>query len=504
VSPAFKLLWLPIVAGLLLFCCFPTVNQGYLAWIALVPLVAYVSFSAGVRQAFLGGFVTGAVEFFGLLIWIPKVLSQYGGISEFLSWVLYGLMVALQASYAGIACAWTRACMKRAGPTALLAFPMAWVALEYARNFAIFDGFPWLHVGYTQTEYASLVQIADVTGVYGVSFVIVAINTSIVWVLLRRRAGALVPLLGSALLVAGIAGYGYHAQNRWSKLQPDARVAMLQGNLSYDEPEAVLASKFQHGYIQMASRIPPSSVDLVVLPESPSPLTFQYDLAYRQTIQDLARRFRYGAIFNNISFADTHSEQRYFNSAYFVDGQGREAGRYDKIHLVPFGEYIPWSRIFFFTEAVTKDVGAFSAGNDYQVVNLGGHPLNAVICFEIVFPNLVREFVRRGSQLIVNLTNDGWFGDTAAPHQHLAMARWRAVENRRFLIRAANTGISAVIEPTGRVQVQTGLRREEVCLGKFLFLAAPTFYSRHGDWLAIGCAIITCILLISGFRPRKR
>jgi apolipoprotein N-acyltransferase len=278
---------------------------------------------------------------------------------------------------------------------------------------------------------------------------------------------------------------------------------MLQGNLSFDEPEGVLASKFQHGYVRMASQIPASSADLLVLPESPSPLTFQYDMAYRQTIQDLARRFRYGVIFNNISFADGHGERRYFNSAYFVDGEGREAGRYDKIHLVPFGEYIPWSRIFFFTETVTKDVGAFSAGNAFQIVNMGGHPLNAVICFEIVFPDLVREFIRNGSQLIVNLTNDGWFGDTAAPHQHLAMARWRAVENRRFLIRAANTGISAVVEPTGRIQVRTGLFREEVCVGNFAFLSAPTFYSRHGDLLAIGCAIIMCILLILGLRPRR-
>ena len=134
---------------------------------------------------------------------------------------------------------------------------------------------------------------------------------------------------------------------------------------------------------------------------------------------------------------------------------------------------------------------------------MGGHPVNAVICFEIVFPNLVREFIRQGSELIVNLTNDGWYGDTAAPHQHLAMSRWRAVENRRYLIRAANTGISAVVEPTGRIQVRTAILREEVCVGNFAFIAEPTFYSRHGDLFAIGCAIIMCLLLVLGFRPRR-
>jgi apolipoprotein N-acyltransferase len=501
--PAFKLLWLPAVAGLLLFCSFPTINQGYLAWVGLVPLVVYLFLSSGPGPAFLGGFVTGSVQFFGLLIWIPPVLAHYGGIPVVLAWVLYGLMVAMQGGYAGIACALTRLGMKRAGNVFLLVFPPAWVALEYVRNFIIFEGFPWLQVGYSQTEYLPLIQISDLTGVYGVSFVILWINTSIAWVILRfRTRTAFVPILTGVVLVAGTIAYGHQAQRRWANLTPTARAALLQGNLSFDEPDNVLAWKFQHGYTKMAAQVSASKVDLLVIPESPSPLTFQYHTAYRKTIQDLARQFRYGVIFNNISFDNGQSATRYFNSAYFLDGQGREMGRYDKIHLVPFGEYIPWSRFFFFAETVTKDVSAFTPGTAYRIVPMDGHAVNAVICFEIVFPNLVREFIRQGSELIVNLTNDGWYGDSAAPHQHLAMARWRAVENRRYLIRAANTGVSAVVEPTGRVQVKTAILREEVCVGNFAFIADPTFYSRHGDSFAIGCAIIMCLLLVLGFRPR--
>jgi apolipoprotein N-acyltransferase len=501
---ALKLLWLPAVSGLLLFCSFPTINQGYLAWVGLVPLITYLFFSSGPGPAFLGGFVTGSVQFFGLLIWIPAVLAHYGGIPVVLAWVLYGLMVAMQACYAGIACALTRVCMKRAGDVFLLAFPAAWVALEYVRNFVIFEGFPWLQVGYSQTEYLPLIQISDLTGVYGVSFVILWINTGIAWAILRfGRKSAFVPILAGAILVAGTIAYGHQALGRWANSTLGARAALLQGNLSFDEPDNVLSWKFQHGYAKMAAQVSASKVDLLVIPESPSPLTFQYDTAYRQTIQDLARQFRYGVIFNNISFADGQSASRYFNSAYFLDGQGIEAGRYDKIHLVPFGEYIPWSRVFFFAETVTKDVSAFTPGTTYRIVHMGGHPVNAVICFEIVFPNLVREFIRQGSELIVNLTNDGWYGDTAAPHQHLAMSRWRSVENRRYLIRAANTGISAFVEPTGRIQVRTGILREEVCVGNFAFIAEPTFYSRHGDLFAIGCAIIMCLSLALGFRPRR-
>jgi apolipoprotein N-acyltransferase len=217
-------------------------------------------------------------------------------------------------------------------------------------------------------------------------------------------------------------------------------------------------------------------------------------------MQQLARRCSLGLIFNNI--ADTHAggQTRYYNSAYFLDHEGKEVARYDKIHLVPFGEYIPLRRLFFFAESVTQDVQDFSPGERAVIARLNGHPVNASVCFEAVFPDLTRRFVRDGSQLIVNLTNDAWYGRTGAPFQHLAMARWRAVENRRFFLRAANSGISAVVKPTGGLQAVTNLYREEICVGLFAFSDFQTLYTRWGDLFILICAIIMSLLVILCYR----
>jgi apolipoprotein N-acyltransferase len=220
-------------------------------------------------------------------------------------------------------------------------------------------------------------------------------------------------------------------------------------------------------------------------------VSFQYDSTYRRIMTKLAARYSLGLIFNNIRTEEAGDNTRYFNSAYFLDSYGALTGIYDKIHLVPFGEYIPLKRLFAFVETISKDVGSFYPGRNDQVLKIGNHPANAIICFEAVFPDLVRRSVRKGSQLIVNLTNDGWYGDSAAPYQHLAIARLRAVESRRYLLRATNSGISAIIGPSGRIQASTGLLREDICKGRFAFIAHKTLYTRYGNFFVFLCAIIS-------------
>jgi apolipoprotein N-acyltransferase len=288
--------------------------------------------------------------------------------------------------------------------------------------------------------------------------------------------------------------YGSVSLRKWEKIRPEYEAAMLQGNLGIEEPEQVLIDKFKNGYARMADRLGPPQVDLLLLPESPSPVAFQYDPAYSRVLEKLARRYALGLVFNNIRYLETAGD--YYNSAYFLDGDGNRTGTYDKIHLVPFGEYIPLKRILSFAETITKDVGGFSPGKNYLVVRMRGRPASAMICFEAVFPGLVRRFVQNGSQLIINLTNDRWYGDSSAPYQHLAIARWRAVENRRYLLRAANSGITALIEPTGRIQSSAGLLQEAVCRGRFAFLAGVTPYTRYGDVFVFLCAIIIGSLLV--------
>jgi apolipoprotein N-acyltransferase len=255
----------------------------------------------------------------------------------------------------------------------------------------------------------------------------------------------------------------------------------------------------------MADQLRAGAVDILILPESPSPLSFQYDADYRSSIQQLARRYPLGIVFSNIAFAGEGTGHGYYNSAYFLDREGNERGRYDKIHLVPFGEYVPLKKLFFFVESISKDVSDFQPGTQYVSVPIDDHRVSVVICFEAVFPRLVRQFVNRGAALLINLSNDRWYGDSAAPYQHLAMARWRAVENRRYLLRATNSGISAVIDPVGRVRSRSRLLCEDVCVGRFGFVGGSCFYARYGDVFVFLCVIITaCFLLVCLIRASYR
>jgi apolipoprotein N-acyltransferase len=500
------LLLLPILSGILAWASFPKVSQSYLAWTAFVPLLAYLLQVRKLGWAFWGGIIAGMVQFGTLLYWIPPVLSRYGGVPPLAAFGLFLLMVAVLGSFPGLACMLTRHCMNRRGPGFLLAFLPAWIALEYARSFFPFGGFPWLLTGYSQSEHLQLIQAADLAGVYGISFLVVLVNVALVWIVFcrRRRVLAVAPIGTAAAMIVFCMIYGSAALRKWEDPQPAYRVAMLQGNLSIDEPNSELKRKHVQGYLRMAEQAASSNPDLLILPEAPTPIIYQFDREYREAMRSLAQRYRLGLIFNNISYREVAGTQRYFNSAFFLDGRGEEVGRYDKIHLVPFGEYVPLQKLFFFSETISKDVGNFHPGYQYLTVPLQGHVLNALICFEAVFPELSSEFVRRGSQLIVNLTNDAWYGNTSAPYQHLTMARWRAIESRRYLLRAANSGISAIIAPSGRIQVQTALLRQDIAVGRFAFLSGETFYVRHSGYLPILCVIISILAVFNGLDRRDK
>jgi apolipoprotein N-acyltransferase len=487
------LLLLPVLTGILVAISFPRVGLGYLAWVAYIPLIAFVFKTGTSARAFLGGFIAGFVALFALLLWIPDVLIRHGGFSTFLAWFAFGLLVSVLACYPAAACALTKYLTRRGGATCFLLFPAVWIVLEYAQSLSPFGGLPWILAGYSQSDCLSIIQIVDITGIFGVSFIILWAGTAFVWMVTCKgnKMMACAPLLGAILLISACLIYGRISLRHWESAPAPFRVAMLQGNLSFDDPEFVLAEKYRKGYVRMADTLKPGETDLLVLPESPSPLSFQYEDSYRRVLADLARRYSLGLIFNTIRSSETADGSAYFNSAYFLDHNGTLTGIYDKIHLVPFGEYIPLSKLFTFAETITKDVGSFSPGKDVRVLKLGDHPVNALICFEAVFPDLARRFVQKGSQLMVNLTNDGWYGDSAAPYQHLAIARVRSVENRRYLLRATNSGISAIIEPSGRMQASTALLHEAIGMGHFAFIEEMTLYTRYGDVFVFLCAIIS-------------
>jgi len=482
---------LPVITGLLLFCSFPNASQGWLAWVSFVPLLFFLVHSENLRISFFGSLIAFWIEAFLLLSWIPSVLVHYGEISSTLAWFLFILLAVYLALFPAFACLITRYCMDRKGKAFLLIFPIAWLLMEYAVSRFLFGGFPWLLIGYSQSNYPLIMQAADLAGVYGISLLVVSANTSLAWYFLRRtQRGAVWPVLIMILLVLGCLRYGMHSFGKWEGIEANYKVAMLQGNLSADDPPDVLTWKYQEGYEEMVRQLGAGNDDLLILPESPSPTLYESNSSYRQLMRQLALPFPMGIIFNNIAVEEGTEGAKYFNSAFFISQDGSTLQRYDKIHLVPFGEYVPYQRLFSFATSITRDVSAFSSGSQYLVPTIDDHPVNAIICFEAVFPNLVRRFVQKGSGLIVNLTNDAWYGNSAAPYQHMNIARWRAVENRRFLLRAANSGISAVVTPAGVVESATRIFEKDICRGSFAFLSERSIYTRFGDFLLVPCVII--------------
>ena len=322
------LLFLPALSGLLLMASFPKASQGCLAWAAFIPLIVAVFRARKISAAFWMGFIAGWIQIFGLMLWIPAVLAHYGGLARPLAWIAFALMASMLACFPGSACAATKYLMKRRGEACLLLLPCIWILLEYAQNFIPFGGLPWLLAGYSQSNYLPLIQIADITGVYGVSFLILWFNVAAAWLLVRkpRTAFSFSPLIAAGLLILVCLGYGRISLRQWEQCKPDFKGAMLQENLSFDEPEQVQEDKFQHGYVKMADSIRTAEPDLLIIPESPAPLFFQSDAAYRKLIEQLAGRFPLGLVFNNVTLPGCGGAAALFQHGLF-SGPARPSDR---------------------------------------------------------------------------------------------------------------------------------------------------------------------------------
>lgn len=499
------LLLLPVLTGLLLAASFPRFDQFYLAWIALVPLILFVHRVHSIKAAFWGGLIAGLLQNSMLLIWMQPVLTRYGGISNGLSWLAFGLLMPVLSAYLAVACLVTKFLARRIGAAAIFLFPAILVCFEYLLSISPFGGFPWLLAGYSQSRFLSLIQIADVTGVYGISFLLACVSVSLSWIFITnyRKMRAYIPLAVMVALILSCLLYGRFSLRRWREADPPYRVAILQGNIAFEDPAASSVDKFLDRYARLANQAKHS--DLLILPESPTPASFDDDSKYRESLASLAKRHPLGMVFNNVRSSEKAVEVEHFNSAYLISQEGKPAGTYDQIHLVPFGEYIPLKQFLSFIDTISKDAGEYHPGQDIRIIRIGGRPANAIICFEAVFPGLARRFTLNGSELMINIVNDGWYGNTAAPYQHVQIARFRAIENRRYFLRAANTGISAVIEPNGAITAATGILKEAVCEAKFDFINYQTIYTRYGNVFIYLCAIISCgFLTFSAFKNNDR
>jgi apolipoprotein N-acyltransferase len=492
-----------LLAGLLLVLIFPWYNVEWLAWVALVPLLMATR-RVEWRTALLWGWIGGCVGYLGILRWIPHTMINYGGVPTFLSYGILLLLVIYVGLYVGVFAAGWAWSLRRWPRGTVLIVPALWVALEWIRAQAL-SGFPWASLGYSQYLNRPLIQVADVASVYGVSFALVLGNVVIAQLLSaavqRRWKGVGMPCALGAGCLAAVWCYGgwrLH-QTEAAVSGPDTlTVALLQGNieqsLKWDDTAREAIFSIYRGLTLEAAADP--EVDLIVWPEAATPFLFANDRVFQSRQLRLAQDAGLPLLFGSPTYARDGDQDVMYNSAFLVGPDATVRGRYDKVHLVPFGEYIPLRRLLFFLDKLVAGIGDFRSGEAYTVMSIPQGRFGVLICFEAIFPDLVRHFVRHGAQFLVNITNDAWFGYSPASYQHLSMVVFRAVETRLPVVRAANTGISAVIDPTGRLTQQTALFvRTWIKAPITPAAAATTVYTRWGDLFAYGCMLLTAVSL---------
>ena len=501
-----------LLAGLLLALIFPWYHLEWLAWVVFVPLLMATR-GVGWRTALLWGWISGCVGYLGILRWIPHTMINYGGVPTLLSYGILLLLVVYVGLYVGLFTAgWTWS-LRRWPRGTMLIVPALWVALEWVRAQAL-SGFPWASLGYSQYLNRPLIQVADFASVYGVSFALVLGNVVIAQLLYasvqRRWHGVVMPCALAVCCLAAIWGYGGWRLYQTSTAAPapaNLTVALLQGNIEQDLKWDAAAREaiFSHYRSLTLEAAADSEVELIVWPEAATPFFFANDRVFQSRQLQLAQEAGRPLLFGSPTYVRDGDQDVMYNSAFLVGPETTVLGRYDKIHLVPFGEYIPLRRLLFFLDKLVAGIGDFRSGEAYTVMAIPQGRFAVLICFEGIFPDLVRHFVRHGAQFLVNITNDAWFGYSPASYQHLSMVVFRAVENRLPIVRAANTGISAVIDSAGQLSQQTDLFVRTWIKARITPAAgATTFYTRWGDLFAYGCILVTAVSLgwgMVGLRP---
>jgi len=503
-----KDIFLSALSGFLLVLAFPKFNVEILAWVGFIPLLWSLRKKSPVQAALLG-FVAGFLFFSGILYWIYVVLTEYGHLPGAVSiFFLIVLITYLSLYFSAFAFLLRWAGDKIDFPETLFAPPL-WVSLEYLRGFLL-SGFPWEMLGYSQFETLPMVQISDITGVYGISFIIILVNASLFRMASAWNERGWKPaskeLLTAAVILTLTGTYG---QWRLREIEMGVKkerpytVSLIQGNIRQDVKwEPSFQEETVKIYTDLTLLAKLHHPDLIIWPETATPFFFQVANPFKHRILALAHQMAAPLLFGAPAFERKGSRIEYFNSAFLISPDKEVLGRYDKIHLVPFGEYAPLSGLLGFTRDIIGAIGDFTPGEGIHNLTLPWGKFGVLICYEVIFPDLTRQFVNRGARFLVNITNDAWFGRTAAPYQHLSMATLRAVENRVPIVRAANTGISAVIDASGRVISSTGLFTGEILSDKIYLYESRTFYSAFGDLFSYGCAGFTVLFLLIARRKR--
>jgi len=516
-----------VVSAGLQILVFPRPDFFFLCWIAFVPLLWALLRGRGgegelldsegrslrpftLLQGFVVAWISGILWYIGTSYWIYPVMHNYGNLGVAAASLItvgycvimgmhhgvWGLLVVLMAR---------RSVLGNRRP--LLLAPFFWVALEFFRDRV--TGVPWEPLGNAQVDNIPFARIAEFTGVYGLSFAIMLVNCAFTAGFLlfgKRRKSLLISATTAAIaLQVGIF-------LRPGPPEATAQAVLVQSNapiLNEAWPQALYDNTINE-LAQISTHAeppnPPADPGLIVLPESPIPFR-EADPRFRAWLGNIARNTNSYTIAGSIGFTETRDSQglpQLLNSALVVAPQGGVLGRYDKIHLVPFGEYVPLKSLLFFADKLTREVGDFARGTERKIFELNGMRVGVIICYESIFPDEVREFAANGAQVFVNISDDGWYGETSAPFQHLQMARMRAIENHRWILLDTNNGVTASIDPMGRVVKEAERNVRTALIAPFSPQMESTFYSRLGDVFAWICVVISLVAVLARFRIAGR
>ena len=488
---------LAALSGVLTASCFPPFDLCFLLPVCLLPLLYALAGRSAADRARLGG-LFGLVFFGVLLWWIAPTISTYGSMPPWASWPVLGLLVLYLAAYPGLWAALGAGGASRR-PLAVLLLPASWTLLEWARSHLL-TGFPWGLLAYSLAPETCLIQAVDLFGPLGISFLAVLVNVAVFHAVEawrgagKKEAAAWLAL--AALPPAVLSAYGVLRMDRVKAADPrfePVQVMAIQGSIDQDKKwnpsfqqrtleiyESLTASAMEH------LDEPPGSGNgpvkrIAVWPETAVPFFFQDKGPLRERMVRFARRMKIPILFGSPAYRQEDGRLEYLNSAFLLAPDGSVAGRYDKRHLVPFGEYLPWGWFTSWAKDMIPRIGDFSPGLSPCPLVFHGIRIGILVCFESIFPSLAGESVGCGANILAVLTNDAWFGRTGAPFQHEAMAVFRAVETRRWLVRAANTGVSSIISPWGTRTGATGLFQPAYLTGTVRLRTDRTLYSRAGD-----------------------
>jgi apolipoprotein N-acyltransferase len=489
-------------------------DLGWIAWFALVPLYWSLSHRdprSSPASAFRKGFLYGLVHFGLTLYWIVIALHRYGEVSLGVSFLALGAGVALMAVFPAAA-AWGAARLRDRGAPFGVSWILLTIALEFSKNVVPFGGFPWSSAAYSQRSFTTLLQILDVTGIQGILVLILLSNVAIAQTVrnLRPRRSVLI----FVVLFAATLTYGHFRLDRVEQdvaARPVMTVGIVQGNIPQEEKwvsekiEEIIAR-----HVALTDRVQASSPDLIFWPEAAFPAVLPPEVTRIRELQAVTSPLLMGVVrYDGVIPEDWPPKEtdsfRLYNSAVLLKPEGEIDDRYDKVHLVPMGEYVPFQEAVPFLHHVVPSMSSFTSGRGFHLMSVDSRKFGVTICYEDLFPAISRVFTRAGADFLVNLTNDGWYERSSAVFQHFDFSRYRAVENRRAMVRVTNTGVTAVFDPTGEIRQGAVLPpfEEGTLLATVPLGGVSSLYTRWGDWFSWGCVAALVLLVLMTFTRRK-